>query len=62
MLHVNPLPCPGSTPRQVAEGEPVGTIENLTIQYPGITPHAHVEVYMIKNGVTTRINPSTVIP
>jgi len=68
VLHIDlPQECPTGTSKttrtkQVREGDVVGTLEDLRKSYPGITPHAHVEIYKIENGITTRVNPRNYIP
>ena len=42
----------------IKEGAVIGKVENLAKKYPGITNHAHVEIYRIRSGITTRFNPT----
>jgi len=58
VLHINVTASEG----KIEEGDIIGTIEDITSLYPGITNHAHVEIYSIKNGRTTRLNPKDYIP
>ena len=58
ILHINVTATPG----RIEEGAVLGTVEDITTQYPGITTHAHVELYNIANGQTTRLNPTDYIP
>jgi RHS repeat-associated protein len=66
LMHVDPLFCPRPggpiRARQVQEGDIIGTIEDLPRTYPEITPHAHVEIYKIERGATSRANPTQHIP
>ena len=56
ILHIDVTASAGA----IQEGDVIGTIGDLP--YPGITPHAHVEVYEINNGQTVRRNPTNYIP
>jgi RHS repeat-associated protein len=46
----------------IEEGEVIGTIMDLDERWPGITPHAHVEVREVTNGQEVLIDPATFIP
>jgi hypothetical protein len=56
--------APSGTGGAVTEGQSIGTMPNMTSQYncTGMTNHVHVEVYRIQGGVTTRIDPTTLLP
>lgn len=41
--------------KKVAEGQFLGVVQDIAKRYPGITPHAHVELY--KPSDVTRSNP-----
>ncbi|MFZ5698006.1 MAG: RHS repeat-associated core domain-containing protein, partial [Pseudomonadota bacterium] len=58
--HLDPTVANG----QVQEGSQIGVIPDPATEYPnapGMVPHAHLELYKIKDGVTTRVNPTDYI-
>jgi RHS repeat-associated protein len=56
LLHLDVDPCLRSG--LIQEGAIIGSVEDLTRRYPGITPHVHLELYLIENGRTTRLDPT----
>jgi len=55
LLHINPTVVHG---QYITEGARVGTVQDLTGSMPGITNHAHVELYVVYKGETILEDPS----
>ena len=59
VLHIAPIVRAG---QHVTGGQPIGKIRDLRSQFPEIINHAHIEVYTVKHGITTKHDPNDFIP